>query len=191
MLPVIAALVISAILPRISVAGMNRMSDTELAGVVGQGFSSFTMANGVALADFTGISVSTYTEIDSLKMGYWDKTGDGNKAWDQNWTSVKLGTSTKDLQINGFFMKAEFDPTTINDPANRQLKSFTIGSRDVTGIVSADFQSFTGIISGPAISRTNLGTASYQLNHTDLSFTIDVAGANKGVWINMGTATRL
>lgn len=188
---VMIVILLLLLLPVSGWAGMSAMSDKELSAVVAQGFSSFTMVNGVALADFSGISGSTYTEIDSLKMGYWDKTGSGSKGWDQNWTSVKLGSSANDLIFNGFFLKAEFDPATINDPANRQLKGIVIGSKDVTGVVSADFQSFSGIIAGGDVSRAALGQRSYQLNHTELSFSLELSGPRKGVWVNLGTATQL
>lgn len=190
-----AATLLCLFLPVSSWAGMAAMNDAELSAVVAQGFSSFTMStdsvsgNRVALADFTGISGSTYTEIDSMKMGYWDNTGGGSKGWDQNWTTVKLGTAANDLILNGFFFKAEFDPATINDPANRQLKSFTIGSKDVTGTVAANFQSFSGVLGGSDLSRAALGNSTYQFNHTELSFSLDLSGSRKGFWVNMGTAT--
>lgn len=184
-------LLLCMLLPVSARAGMKAMNDSELSAVVAQGFSSFTMVNGVALADFSGISGSTYTEIDSLKLGYWDKAGGGSKGWDQNWTTVKLGSSTNDLTFNGFFLKAEFDPATVNDPAHRQLTGIVIGSRDVTGTVSADFQSFTGIIGGTDISRANLGQKTYQFNHSELSFSLELSGPHKGAWVNLGTATQL
>ena len=170
-------------------ARMEQMTDVALDGVTGAGFSSFTFVNGVAVADFPGVSAATYTEIDSLKLGYWDK-GTGN-GWDQNWTTVKLGSATEDLVFNGFFIKAEFEPATVNDSANRQLKSFSMGSKDVTGVVSANFQSFSGVIGGGDIARDNLGTRSYRFNHTELSFSLELSGAHKGIWVNMGTATQI
>lgn len=170
-------------------AGMTAMNDAELSAVVAQGFSSFTMVNGVALADFTGIRAATYTEIDSMKMGYWDNTGGGSKGWDQNWTTVKLGTAANDLVLNGFFIKAVFNPATIDNPATRELQSFTIGSKDVTGTVAANFQSFSGVVGGSDLSRAALGTKNYQFNHTELSFTLELSASRKGAWVNMGTAT--
>lgn len=186
-----SVLLLCMLLPVSCWAGMKAMSDGELSAVTAQGFSRFTMVNGVALADFSGISASTYTEIDSLKLGYWDKAGSGTKGWDQNWTSVKLGNSSNDLTLNGFFFKAEFDPVTINDPASRQLKGIVIGSRDVTGTVSADFRSFTGITGGSDVSRSALGQKTYQFNHSELSFSLELTGPRKGVWVNLGTATQI
>ena len=172
-------------------AGMQVMTDGELSGVVGQGFSSFTMADGVARADFGGISASTFTEIDSLKMGYWDKGNGGGVGWDQNWSQVKLGTPSSDLTFNGFFFQAVFDQSSINDPANRKLLSVTMGSKDVTGQVTANFQSLSATVGGVDLVRANQGLQTYQFNHTELSLDIEVAGPHKGLWINMGNATKI
>ena len=191
MIPGFLALLMITFSPGVGSAGMNRMTDTELSAVVGQGFSSFTMVNGTALADFSGISAATYTEIDSVKLGYWDKSGGSNKGWDQNWTAVKLGSSASDLTLNGFYLKAQFDPATIGDPANRKLTGISIGSNDVTGVISANFQSFNGTINGTDYSRAPLGNASYQLNHSPLAFSVELSGPHAGVWVNMGTATKL
>ncbi|MFZ3209547.1 MAG: hypothetical protein WA140_12070 [Geobacteraceae bacterium] len=173
----------------VSFAGMGLLTDAELSEVTAQGFSSFTMVNGVAEADFTGISAATYTEIDSLKMGYWDNgAGIG---WDQNWATVKLGDGVpaNDLKFNGFYFKAVFDPATVNDPAARQLQSVTIGSKDVTGLLSADFQSLSRI--GGVARDTSIGAKTYQFTNTDFSISIELTGAHKGIWINMGTAAQI
>jgi len=172
-------------------AGMNVMTDGELSGVVGQGFSSFTMVDGIAKADFSGISASTYTEIDSLKLGYWDKGDGSGKGWDQNWTQVKLGTPTNDLAFSGFFFQAVFDKNSINDPANRQLLSISMGSKDVTGQLTANFNSLSAIVGGVDVARGSQGLQTYQFNHTELSLNIEFAGSHKGLWVNMGNATKL
>ncbi|GFO56397.1 hypothetical protein GMSM_34040 [Geomonas sp. Red276] len=174
-----------------SFAAMRAMADGELSAVVGQGFSSFTMSGGVANADFSGVSISTYTEIDTLSMGYWDKGTGSGKGWDQNWTQVKLGTTSNDLTFNGFYFQAVFDPATVNDPANRRLLSLTMGSKDVTGQLTANFQSLSAIIGGKEVERGSLGVQSYQFNHTELSIDIELSGARRGVWVNMGNATKL
>ena len=172
-------------------AGMKVMTDGELSGVVGQGFSSFTMADGVARADFGGISASTYTEIDSLKLGYWDNGNGGGKGWDQNWGQVKLGTPSSDLTFNGFFFQAVFDQSSINDPASRKLLSVSMGSKDVTGQVTANFQSLSATVGGIDVARGNLGLQTFQFNHTELSLDIELAGPHKGLWVNMGNATKI
>jgi len=174
-----------------SFAGMSRMSDGELSAVVGQGFSSFTMSDGVANANFSGISGSTYTEIDSLALGYWDKGNGSGKGWDQNWTQVKLGTSSNDLTFKGFYFQAVFDPSTVNDPANRKLLSLSMGSKDVTGQLTANFQSLSATIGGQDVARGTLGVQTFQFNHTELSLNIDLTGSHKGIWVNMGNATKL
>lgn len=179
------------LLPVPGFAGMQRMTDGELSGVVAQGFSSFTMVDGVAKADFSGVSGYTYTEIDSLKMGYWDKGDGSGKGWDQNWRQVKLGTPSNDLVFNGFFFQAVFDQSSLNDPANRKLVSLSMGSKDVTGQLSADFQSLSAVVGGTEVARSSQGVQTYQFNHTELSLNIELSGPRKGLWINMGNATKL
>lgn len=173
--------------PAVSHARMGMMTDAELAAVTGHGFSNFSLENGVARIDL-GIAASTFTEIDSVKLGYWDNGG--GKGWDQNWTGAKLGSSTSDLTFNGFFLKAVFDPATINDPANRQLQGITMGSQHVTGTLTADFESLSRIAGGVAVNnRALLGNQTYRFNDTELSISVNFTGPNKGIWVNFGNAT--
>lgn len=170
---------------------MGVMTDQELATVTGHGFSSFTLVDGVARADFN-IVASTYTEIDSVKLGYWDN-GQG-KGWDQNWTSVKFGgdinDKASDLVMKGFFIQAEYD--NIGDSVNRQLKSIRIGSDHVTGDLRADFQSLSRMAGGLAVNnREAVGIKTYRFNDTELSLSIELAGPQKGVWVNFGNAVQV
>lgn len=137
------------------------------------------------------MSISTYTEIDSLALGYWDKGNGSGKGWDQRWTQVKLGTPSNDLTFNGFYFQAVFDPATVNDPANRKLVSLTMGSKDVTGLLTANFQGLSAVVGGKQIERGAQGVQTYQFNHTELSLDIELSGARRGVWVNMGNATKL
>ena len=183
--------------PAAGCAAMGVMSDSELDAISAKGFSSFSMVDGVALADFTGLAVSTYTEIDSLKMGYWDRNDGNGTGWDQNWTGVKLGASladpTGDLTLNGFYVKAVFDPTTIDDPANRRLTRVSMGSSDVSGDLSANFASLSRELTEgglPVIvnNRANVGEATYHFDHTELSLNVVLEGQDKGIWVNFGDA---
>lgn len=184
----VMAAVLLVLLPRPAAAQLTVLGDGALAAVTGQGFSSFTMADGVAAIDLN-LTAGTYANIDSLKLGYWDKGMGNGPGWDQNWTGVQLGSPSSDLTFNGFYVTAVFDPATLNDPANRQLQSVTLGSKDVTGTLTADFQSLSALhASMPDDDRVSVGTQTYQFNHTELSVTIDLAGAHQGVWFNFGDA---
>jgi len=99
--------------PLFSFAQMRVVSDTELDAVSAQGFSKFSIIDNIARAEFD-ITTWTYTEIDSMKLGYYDDgvTGPG---WDNDWTNVKLGSPTQDLVSKVVFYEAEF--TDINDPS--------------------------------------------------------------------------
>jgi len=75
------------ILPRYALSELASLEDSDLDNITGQaGFSEFTIdANTVRV--FFDIHVETYTEIDSLKLGYYPKTDTGVKD-----TSYVFGT---------------------------------------------------------------------------------------------------
>lgn len=155
-------------------AQMVRLEDDELAAITGHGFSSFsvTQENGLDIARMNlDIRASTYTEIDSLKMGYYDR-GAGS-GWDQNWLATDLGEDSSHLSLSGFFMEARF--TNLDDAGNRQLSGVTFGYQSVTGTISTNLQSFSGTIQGAAYDRENLGDTVITLNNEVLAFTLDVS----------------
>ncbi len=120
---------------------MVEMSDDDLSSVTAAGFSSFTIAGDVVKAYFN-IEARTFTEIDSLKMGYYQL---GNQmGWDENWTNVSFGSSTEDLVCNGLYIEARY--TNITSPTARTLENIKIGTPFMTGPISATFNSFSGRI---------------------------------------------
>jgi hypothetical protein len=141
---------------------MVQMNDNELSDVTASGFSSFTLQDDITKVYFN-IEARTFTEIESLKMGYY------NNGWDENWTNVSLGNSTTDLICKGLYIEAKFTNIT-NNPSlgTRTMDSIKIGTPSMTGPISATYTSFTGHIENPtdgviidAIrdgSRLNLGT---------------------------------
>jgi len=138
---------------------MVQMSDNELSDVTAAGFSSFTWDNSIpdisVATAYLNIQTSTFTEIQSLKMGYH------NSGWDEDWTNVSLGSSTQDLVCKGFTIQASF--SNLTDPATRTLNSLTVGTPSMTGPISAYFNSFTGHIG----NGTDTGGVDY--TRTDLS----------------------
>lgn len=164
--------ILSILLPTVSQAEMNVMTDSELDEVTGHGFSQFTLVDGVARAEFD-VLAWTLTDINSMKLAYYDDGG--GAGWDNNWTSVELGSESEDLVLNGFFIEAEFKDIT--DPALRKLERFKMGFREVNGTIAADFQSFSGEITvsgNPTYySRSFLGSRTYQFIDSELSVYID------------------
>jgi hypothetical protein len=168
-------------------AEMTVMTDAELSEVTGAGYSEFTLEDGVALARLD-IRATTYTEIDSMKLAYYNNgTGLG---WDENWTGVKLGSESADLDMRGLFIRCEFE--NVCDAATRQLKSVKIGFEDVTGTIGGVFNTFSGDleISGTstAYHRSYLGNRTFQLTNSELSLSINVDGPNKGIWYTIDNA---
>jgi hypothetical protein len=152
-------------------AWMWEVGDEELSQVTGEGFSSFTLQDGVARATFN-IAVSTYTQIDSLKMGYY------NGGWDEDWTNVSIGSALEDAKINGVYIEAKF--TDIGNASSRSLDYITVGTHDLTGDISANFNSFSGTITRTDgsfyqnnVYRQNLGTRTFTGSHSDFSITLN------------------
>jgi len=171
-----------------AMADLKEMSDTELADITGHGFSQFTHSGDILRADFA-VMASTYTEIASLKMGYWDNgTGQG---WDQNWTGVQLGSAAQDIVLRGFYIEAAFD--NLSDPANRQLKSLFIGFNHVSGDLKARFESLSQIAAngGADNARADLGDRTFRFNDTELRFSLELEGDHKGIWVRFGEGTTL
>jgi hypothetical protein len=182
---IVAALFIA--LPSVSLGEMAVMTDAELAEVTGAGYSEFSLEDGVALARFD-IRAKTYTEIESMKLAYYDNgTGDG---WDQNWNGVVLGSDSEDLDMRYFYIRCEFENVCIAE--TRELKSVEIGFEDVNGTMEATFDSFSGDLeisgSSSAYHRSYLGNRKFQLTNSELSFSINVDGPNKGIWYTITNA---
>lgn len=174
--------------PSLSVAGMNELSDGEMAAINAGGFSNFTLnSSGLVTLAFDGVSISTYTEIGQMAMGYYDK-GSGN-AWDNDWTNVSLGNSTADpLIATGLYIKAQF--TNIDNPATRTLDWVQIGANSLQGTITADFNTFSGTIDGSSISGsriTTLGTTTITSNGTS-GFNLTLDQAN-GFAFNFGSGS--
>lgn len=147
---------IAIILPGIALCEMKALDDSELSGVYAEGFADFRindLGGGVTeTVAWFNIHTYEYIEIDSLKLGYHDEYDYKNPTpsfgWDQNWEDVVIGTDyedpSTDFYAEGFYFAAEFE--NIDDPVNRELKSFTFGVEYAQGDISADFISFSGTI---------------------------------------------
>jgi hypothetical protein len=139
------------------------------------------------MLNFSGVTLSTWTEIQSMKMGYYLK---GTTAWDNDWTTVSLGTQSTDLVAQGLYIKAGF--SNITDPATRQLEYVQIGTTSLTGTVSANFNSFSGTLDNGItnISRTNLGAATITSNGGGFYLSLQRSGGQMGYSFNWVSATK-
>ena len=178
------------ILPSLSAAGMNELSDGEMAAIYASGLSSFTLDGNTVNINFSGVTLSTWTEIQSMKVGYYLK---GTTAWDNDWTTVSLGTSSTDLVAQGLYIKVGFSGD-ITNPATRQLEYVQIGTTSLTGPISANFNSFSGSLDNGVtnISRTNLGAATITSSGGGfyLSLSRNGVGSQMGYSFNWGSATK-
>lgn len=166
------------------------MSDSELSEVTGAGFSSFSLENDIVKAYFN-IEARTFTEISSVKMGYYDN-GSGF-GWDQDWTNVSLGSSTEDLVCKGIYIEAKF--TNLTDPNTRSLDYIRIGTPSMTGPITADFNSFSGHIENPTDGvlvdgqRLNLGRNTIYSSNSEFYLQLSKSGAQAGWWAYWNNAT--
>jgi hypothetical protein len=174
--------------PSLCVAGMNELSDGELSSIYATGFSKFTLDDtGLATLAFNGVSLSTYTTIGQMAMGYYDN-GSGT-AWDNNWKNVSLGNSSADpLVATGLYIKAQF--SNVGNSGTRTLDWFQIGANSLKGTITADFNSFSGTIAGSSISGsriTTLNTTTITSNGTTgFNLTLD---KNNGFSFNFGSGS--
>jgi hypothetical protein len=153
--------------PSLSIAGMHELSDRDMAAISATGFSNFTLdGTGLATLNFDGIGISTYTDITSLKMGYYDN-GLG-LGWDQDWQDKvgtgknSLGTSSNDLIFKGLYIKAQF--TNYTNPTTRQLEYIKIGTPGLTGDISGYFNSLSasfGSLTGTNVYVDNGAPVTY------------------------------
>jgi hypothetical protein len=178
------------IIPSAIYAWMWEMADEELAEVTGEGFSSFTLENEIARAYFN-ITASTFTEIESLKMGYYD---DGaSYGWDEDWVDVSLGSSSEDLVCQGLYIETGF--SNIADSATRTLNYIKAGTPSMTGPISANFISFSGHIENPTDGvlvnghRLSLGIRTITSTNSEFYMQLNQSGVEKGWWFYWNNAT--
>lgn len=175
--------------PSLCVAGMNELSDGEMSSIHAAGFSSFDLntTTGIARIDLNTVTLKTYTTIDSLKMGYYIR---GALGWDNSWSGVSLGTSGADLVFNGIYIEAKFQ--NYNNPATRELDYLRIGTSDLTGTVSATFNSFSGEVANTPYTRQNMGAGTRTITSTgaDKGFYMELSSAN-GFRFHFGTTSTI
>jgi hypothetical protein len=147
--------------PSLCGAGMHELSDPDMAAVYAQGFSTFSLNGDIVKLDFSGVTLSTWTEIGEMAMGYWNNGT--STAWDNDWKGVNLGSASldgsKDLKAVGLYIEAGFSGN-MSDAKNRQLEYVRIGTTNLTGDISANFVSFSGTIdAGIKVNGVALGSA--------------------------------
>jgi hypothetical protein len=174
--------------PSLCRAGMLELSDNDLADVYAAGFANFSFENDIARVDFNNLVARTWTEISSLKMGYYNNGT--TTGWDNDWTNVSLGSASNDLIFQGLYIEAKFSNTS--DPANRKLEYVRIGTNNLSGTISADFNSYSGTIGGAGVTgqRTNLGTAAINSNQTGIYLSLQRSGSQMGYSFHWVSATK-
>lgn len=180
-------LAILFVIPGFSSAEMIFLSNSELSEVTGTGIITFSLTGDMARVDLD-METGMYSNIDSMKLGYYD---DGvSSGWDQDWTNVTIGSGSRELVINGVYFQAVY--SNINDPDTRGLSHITIGTRNATGTIRGDFNNYSGSITdtgGADIINGHRAQADFSridLDHSNASIVFD---SNGGYTINVDNAS--
>lgn len=130
------------------------------------GLASFSK-NDTSIRMFTDIHLETWTDIKSMKIGYYDN-GTAGMGWDQDWRNVKIGTSATDqMKMDGFVFKADFDDLVNSEKPN--LKRLVIGTNRLIGTVQANIDSISGVVNPVILNRTTTDTNPVVYDRTKLS----------------------
>lgn len=185
----ISFLLITIALPVNGFCELEAMNDDEMLDIYATGFADFTITDIDATHSETkalfNIQAYTFTEIDSLKLGYHDEYDYKNPiptyGWDEDWENVQFGGDltdpSQDFFGEGLYFAATFE--NINNSATRKLKSFRFGFDYVQGPISADFINFSG-----TIDDSNDNTPEYNghiLNLGPVTITADPGNLGAGV----------
>jgi len=162
---------------------LEAMTKKELKTTTGQaGVADFSVSENT-IRTFVNTHIATWTEIDSVKLGYYDN-GSGTPGWDQNWTNLSFGDSSNDFVIDGFIIKADFDNLSSTNP---NLKRLIIGTNRVNGTFTGTFNSFSGAYDPSLTADTsddgNDKTIYSRQNLGDKTFTFDSSVSNKGFFL--------
>jgi len=191
---------------------LKALNDEEMTEIYATGFASFTINDLPGAGNLSeteawfNIKAYTFTEIDSLKLGYHNEYNYKDPTpvyqWDEDWENLQLGGDlndpSQDFYGEGFYFKATF--SNINDPATRELKSVKFGFDYVQGDISADFINFSGTINDGSGAPEYNG---HTLNLGPVTITSDPGGADgtggmeislnienydKGYWVTFDNA---
>ncbi len=200
----ISCALITIFLPINGFCELEAMNDDEMTEIYATGFADFTITDlGGDLTEtraWFNIEAFTYTEIDSLKLGYHDEYDYKNPTptygWDEDWENIVIGTDyedpSTDFHASGFYFEADF--LYIDDPANRELKSFRFGFDSVEGDISANFINFSGTINdgvgAPEYNghSLNLGPATITSDGSNFEISLNIDDYDKGYWVTFDNA---
>jgi hypothetical protein len=154
---------------------LDELSKDEMKTTTGQrALTDFSITENTTRM-FINTHIETYTEIESMKLGYYERNS--VSGWDQNWTNLKFGNETENLTMDGFILKADFNDLNSSNP---ELKRLIIGTNRLNGTISGNFESFTGAYNPilttdttddttpvNIVTRQNLGQKEFNFDSTD------------------------
>lgn len=170
------------LLPVAKAFPLEPLNEKELKTTTGQAaMTDFTIIDN-SVNVFLNTHIETWTEIDSMKLGYYNRQTPG---WDQDWTNISFGSQSSDMTIDGLILKAEFDDLNSNSPT---LNSIMIGTNRINGTIKGNFNSFTGIYNpeltgGKQVQNKNQSLYNIRKNLGNMEFNFDSTNSNKGFFI--------
>ena len=204
----IAFALIAVILPTAGTAELRALDDDEMTEIYATGFAEFQINDltGTTLSETVAkfnIRAYTFTEIDSLKLGYHNeyKYKDPNPlaGWDEDWENVQFGGAlddpSQDFYAEGFYFSAVFD--NIGNANTRELKSVKFGFDKVEGDIYANFINFSGTIDDSDNNTPeynghilNLGPATIASDgNGGMEISLNIENYDKGYWVTFDSAT--
>jgi hypothetical protein len=162
---------------------LEALSKEKMKTTTGQRALTDISTSGDTTRLFLNTHIETFTEIESLKLAYFERNG--TMGWDQNWNNLSFGNQDTNLTIDGLVIKADFVNLESSEPV---LKRFIIGSNMLNGSISGNFDSFTGTYNPKLLDPNSSDTAQVhirqQLNSGNTTtFNFDSSTENQGFFL--------
>jgi hypothetical protein len=162
---------------------LEALSKEKMKTTTGQRALTDISTSGDTTRLFLNTHIETFTEVESLKLAYFERNG--TMGWDQNWNNLSIGNQDTNLTIDGLVIKADFVNLESSEPV---LKRFIIGSNMLNGSISGNFDSFTGTYNPKLLDPNSSDTAQVhirqQLNSGNTTtFNFDSSTENQGFFL--------
>jgi hypothetical protein len=162
---------------------LEALSKEKMKTTTGQRALTNITTNDTTTRLFINTHIETFTEIESLKLAYFDRNG--TIGWDQNWNNLSFGTQDTNLTIDGLVIKADFVNLESSEPV---LKRFIIGSNMLNGSISGNFDSFTGTYNPKLLDPNSTDSAQVHIRQSlnsgnTTTFNFDSSSENQGFFL--------
>lgn len=131
------------------------MTEKDMKAAIGQaGFADFSITGDTARI-FLDIHLETWTDISSVKAGYYEKNS--MLGWDQDWTDVSIGSENESFEVDGLVLMADFSDGI--GTSSQKLTRIIFGTNRAQGDITARINAYSGVYNDALTGGT--GTAVY------------------------------